>query len=440
MRGFRAWSLVGLTASTVGAACSLVTDLSSLGADASVDAPVDAPPVEAAADGFLLTATPPHVTADPGDGFDITINITRGATFADIVDVTVNGLPGLSNLQTSPATLTFTASAPVVLHVDVDAAAKTPQDGTVALLGIGRTTQRPSTTSFDVRIGTLFVDTQTSTTVTVPPYASSVILKAWGAGGAAGSNYGTTAVGGSGGGGGMAGARFAVAPGSLLDITVGAPGQNAKFGSAGSGGGYSQVMLGSTLLLLAGGGGGGGKGGGDTTVYCNPLAGGGGLAGGGANAQTSSRSGTEDAGGQAGGTGATAGAAFQGGNGADPPPTCSTCSGYQADGGAPGGGGAGYAGVCQGSAGGGGGGGYYGGGGGALAPSGGSSSGGGGGSGFVSDAGADVVQMHGTGATAAATTDPDYLAGSASGGVAQTSTTPAVPATPGHVVVRLPKP
>ncbi len=436
MKGVWGWSLVGLVA--FAAACSLVTDLSPLlGGDASVDAPV----VEAASDGFVLSTTPSHVTLDPGESIDVTIDIVRGATFTDIVDLTVNGVGGLSNVQTTPATLTFTTSAPVTLHIDVAATAKVPQDGALSLLGIGRTTQKPGTTSVGVRIGSVLLDTRTSTTVTVPPYANRLGIKAWGAGGGAGLSYTDSnqniGVGGSGGGGGMAGAVFAVSPGATLKITVGAPGYSAQFGSAGSGGGYSEITLDNAPLLLAGAGGGGGKGGGDPS-FCNAVGGGNAFAGGGANGEGTLRSATVNAGGPSGGTNATAGTTLQGGSGANPP-TCKTCGGYTADGGAPGGGTAGYSSSCQGSAGGGGGGGWFGGGGGALTVAGGAN-GGGGGSGFVSDAGADVVQAHGIGATPAATSDPDFVVGSATGGYAQNSSSAAVPATAGRVVIRLPKP
>jgi len=420
------WGPIVLVAAS--GACSLATDLSLLGGDASVDAPV-----EAANDAFVLTASPTHVTLDPQDAIDVEIDIARGAAFSDIVDLTVNDVGGLSGITTTPATLTFTASTPVKLHLDVSATASTPQDGNITVLGIGRSTQKSMSVSFGVRVGTVLVDTQANATVPVPGYAKSVFIKAWGAGGGAGASptissaQNVLAVGGHGGGGGMAGALFATPAGSSLDIIVGAQGTT---GGGGAGGGYTTVSLGSTRLLVAGGGGGGGQGHGDAT-FCNTVIGGGdALAGGGANAQTSARSGTVTTGGAAGdNNGAMPGTPLQGGS-ASPQTNSKTC----VDGGAPGGGRSGALNPCGTSGGGGGGGGWFGGGGGGYGQ------GGGGGSGFVSDAGADVMQAAGTFNVPAATTDPDYRAGTATGGAANTDITPVIPATPGRVIVRLPKP
>jgi hypothetical protein len=421
-----AWGL----AAVASASCSLATDLSGLGGDdASI---IDATP-EAASDSFVLTAKPAHVTLDPKDPFDIEIDIVRGASFTEIVDVTVNDVGGLSGIDMTPQQLTFTASDPVKLHLAVQATAPTPQDGTIKLVGISRMTQKSQPASFAVRVGSVLVDTQTSTTVTVPSYATSLTIKAWGAGGGAGGSqtiYGANnglAVGGFGGGGGMSGAIFSGSPGASLVIVVG--GAGTTYGG-GSGGGFTSVALGTTPLLVAGGGGGGGQGHGDAS-YCNTLiTGGNGLAGGGANGQTSALSATITAGGAAGDSNATSGTLSQGGNGALPQGSCKFGC---ADGGAPGGGRAGAPNQCNNPGGGGGGGGLYGGGGGASA------GGGGGGSGFVTDAGADVIQAAGSGASAAATSDPDYQAGSATGGAAKTVNA-AVAATPGRVIVRLSKP
>ena len=417
-------------------ACSLVTDLGSLGGtDASVEASI-----EAASDGFVLTASPTHVTRDPGDGIDISIGIVRGGTFNDIVDVTVNDVGGLSSVTTQPQTLTFTGTTPVSLHVDVDKQAKVPQDGVLTLLGIGRSTAKSATTSVGVRVGSVLVDTMTNANVTVPAYARSLTIKAWGAGGGPGMTT-SNGQGGAGGGGGFCGAAFSVLPSTPLTVVVGQPGITAKYGSAGSGGGYTSVTLDKTLLLVAGAGGGGGEGGGTTDAYCTSVNGTNGFAGGGSDAQTNARSATQSAPGVAGDPNATAGAAFQGGNGAKP--CTSSCTNVIADGGAPGGGNGGTLNSsCQGSAGGGGGGGYFGGGGGGVLGSGSlfSGNGGGGGSGFVSDAGADVVQMKGSGLQAGGATDPSYYAGPGNGGYPSVSGNPAIPANAGRVVVILPKP
>ena len=423
-----------LAAGVAAAACSLVTDLSPLGAkDAAVDAPVEAP-----SDGFALTASPSHVTGDPKDGYDVSIAIVRGASFTDIVDVTVNDIGGLKNITTNPLTMTFTGTTPVSLHIDIADTAPVPQDGTLTLLGIGRTTQKNATTTVGVRIGSVLLDTMKSTSLTVPPYASSLVIKAWGGGGGAGAT--TSGFGGTGGGGGLAGGLFSVTPSGTLDVTVGQPGtfaQGGSNGSGGSGGGYTKVMQGATLLVVAGGGGGGAQGGEDTS--CVGFNGGNGLAGGGANAQTSqsNKSATTSAPGVAGDSNATAGAQFQGGDGAKPC-TGNGCKTLIADGGVPGGGRGGNLSGCLGAAGGGGGGGYWGGGGGGVqSGSIGNGGGGGGGSGFVSDAGADVVQLVGSGPSAAGFTDPDYVQGPGNGGTTQGTV---YPANAGRVVIRLIKP
>lgn len=427
MRRWVGWGLG--TCFVASASCSLLTDLSALSGDASVDAPIEAPN-----DGFILTTKPGHVTLDPTESFDVEIDITRGGSFQEIVDVTVQDVGGLSGVDMTPQPLTFTASDPTKLHLFAQQAAPT-HDATVKLVGISRLTQKSQTTTFGVRIGSKLVDTQTSMTQPIPSYASSVWIKAWGAGGGAGGSQiiysanNTLAVGGFGGGGGMSGGIFATPSGSTLDIKVGTPGATS---GGGSGGGFTSVSLGTSLLLVAGGGGGGGQGHSDAT-YCNSVLGGGnGLAGGGANGQASSRSATLTSGGAAGDSNATAGTPSQGGNGSLP--ATNNCKYGCADGGVPGGGRAGTSGQCEKGGGGGGGGGQWGGGGGGI------TQGGGGGSGFVSDAGADVIQAVGNGSSPAATGDPDYKAGSATGGAANTDTSSAVAATPGHVIVYLPKP
>lgn len=242
-------------------ACSLVTDLSDIGGDAStIDANAETPIPD---DGFKLIASPAHVTQDPMDAVDITIAIQRGAQFTDIVEITVNDLK-LSGVNTSPQTLTIVGTDPVTLHVDTTASAKTGQDGTVGLLGVGKTTQKTATASFGMRIGSVLVATNTSTTLNVPPYAQTLTIKVWGAGGAGGASvydsynsiWGTAGLGGA---GALASATFDVKGVTSLSLVVGTPGLAEKFG--GGGGGYSAVMNGSDTWIVAGGGGGGSSGG-----------------------------------------------------------------------------------------------------------------------------------------------------------------------------------
>ena len=43
------------------------------------------------ASGFLVTLDPPHVAADPGDHFEVTLRLVRAASFPDVVEFTVAG-------------------------------------------------------------------------------------------------------------------------------------------------------------------------------------------------------------------------------------------------------------------------------------------------------------------------------------------------------------
>ncbi|MFH1465312.1 MAG: choice-of-anchor D domain-containing protein, partial [Pseudomonadota bacterium] len=93
-------------------------------------------------------------------------------------------------------------------------------------------------------------------TYEVPDGISSVLIKAWGAGGGAGGYSGAAS--GDGGGGGYADATVAVSPGEILSVW---PGQAGPTPSGGAGASYVTRADG-TLLLVAGGGGGGGTDGG----------------------------------------------------------------------------------------------------------------------------------------------------------------------------------
>ena len=442
-RTARAAALLAATSVALGA-CSLLTDLSPIAprADASDDAPITAPD-----DGFTIVATPAHAVVDPGDALDVSISIARGKSFADLVDVTVNDVGGLSGFASSPATLTFTSGAPVTLHVDIAKDAKTPQDGVITLLGVARgNATKTSTTKLGLRLGSVILDTTTSTSFTVPSWASRVYVKAWGAGGGAGSSFndgnGAVATGGNGGGGGFLSAWVDLAPGAKVDVAVGTPGTtaaNCSSGSAcrgGGGGGYTAVSIGPTVVGVAGGGGGGsgssyrvGCTGADNATH--------GAAGGGGDGEVRkfglqgalNISATTTAGGAAGGANATPGTALQGGS-------APMNNNRYLDGGVPGGGNGGSSGGCGGAPGGGGGGGWFGGGGGANAQGFTVFNGGGGGAGYL-DGGVDAARATGAGASAGAAGDADRK-GAGGGGVADPMTP--TPATAGRVVVRAAKP
>lgn len=429
--------LAGLTAVALilSGGCSLVTELDSLAPPESPAGDAAVTP-EAAPGGFLLAATPAHVTLDPKDSTDVSIAITRGQGFVDIVDLTVNDVGKLTGLATSPATLTFTGDSPVSLHLVAAADAPTPQEGSITLLGIGRTTQKSFSTSFAVRVGSVLLDTTSSTTFSVPPWASSLSMKAWGAGGGSATGYSDSQPsyqpGGSGGWGGLAGAVFSGQGNATLTITVGAPGGSPSLGRAGGGGGGGHTLIssGANVLLVAGGGGGGGGAyGAFSQCYATPGASGssgGGAGGNGPNSASTTAPGT------GGDSSATAGASFRGGDGA----AFGMNNRLVSDGGAPGGGAGGREFGCSPAQGGGGGGGsgYFGGGGGGAA---GSKAGGGGGSGFVADGGLDAIAQSG----AAIASDPDYKPGTATGGVCSPDGMAAgTPSTGGRVLIRASKP
>ncbi len=79
----RAVSL-GFTLLASASACSLLTDLSSIG-DGAADATADVSVIDAPTNGFVLSATPAHLTMDPGDSFPIAVTITRGSQFSGLV-------------------------------------------------------------------------------------------------------------------------------------------------------------------------------------------------------------------------------------------------------------------------------------------------------------------------------------------------------------------
>lgn len=252
---------------------------------------------------------------------------------------------------------------------------------------------------------TLIIDPQitytstTSTDFVVPSGATSMTVKAWGAGGAGSATS-------SGGGGGFAQGTMAISYGETYKVIVGGGGVTGGAGgtngggasgaNGGGGGGYTGVFLTSISFanskIVAGAGGGG-----SYITGANGGAGGGSTGGTGSvggigvctnNFAVGGNGGSQVAGGTGGGSGGTKGtdgAALAGGDGGA---SCAT--------------------------GGGGGAGYYGGGGGGSTGAGSNMGGGGGGSNYVS--GSSTTSTQASGATVANSGDPDYLAGKGNGG------------------------
>jgi len=399
---------------------------------------MDAGGADVASDGFVLAVSPTHLTMDPGDSFPVTITLTRGAAFTDAVDVTINGLnpPYL----TAPATTTITGTS-VIVQIALPQAPPSKTDLTLSFVGVATNGQTAMPAQLGVHVGSLLVVATADTSLDIPSFATSVLVKAWGAGGGGSVSITDTATdfnGGSGGGGGFASGTVPVTGGETLAVWVGGGGP-----TNGNGGGLSALVRGSSPLVVAGGGGGAGlafevsKSGHCTFGGANAN---GGAAGGGVTGESTSgaaASGTADAGG-AGGPMATNGSALRGGSGGGV---------SSMDGGLHGGGSAGGSpSNCAASGGGGGGGGWFGGGGGGyvLSTPGG---GGGGGSGYVEPIGSQPVLTTGVGQAVANATDADYALDAGAGGSAGVwSCTPScVQIAPtsgsgGLVVVRLTKP
>ena len=270
----------------------------------------------------------------------------------------------------------------------------------------------------------------------VPPFATSIIVKAWGAGG--GGNDGDkngSLLGAAGGAGGFASGVLTVAPSETLSLQVGGG------GPFGAGGGYSGVFRAMTPLVIAGGGGG-------ATPYYQNVGGGfcqqggtnghAGAAGGGLTGEvslTTGAPGTATAGGAAG-PGAAPGTALAGGSGGKM---------NKALGGKHGGGSFGSGNFCGTGAGGGGGGGWIGGSGGYVGTSE-VGQGGGGGSGYVEPNAKQPILSTGKGATPTNGADPDAVGAGAGGAFGFNDCSgscvyhsPTVGAD-GRIVVRLPKP
>jgi hypothetical protein len=409
----------------------------------SLDAAVAVPPT-----GFLLVASPAHVTLDPGESTDVTIRILRGSAFADSVDVSFQGQG--ADLLTNPAQVTIPSSATDgTFSLKVDGAATSPKDSRLTLVAVSkRDTSVTADTTLGVRVGSLLFETQTSTTFALPDYATRIVVKVWGAGGGGGGDTavnGNTRSGSTGGGGGFATATVPVDPPSgPLTITIGNGGgvtATLQDPQGGGGGGYSSVAQGSTVLAMAGGGGGGPGGGlGNNSGQCSQGSfGAAGAGGGGGDAQPTSglpnRSATTTAGGAATpDAGSTPGTSLHGGQGGP----VGTVLGGLPGGGA---GGAGALTCSNAGGGGGGGGGWFGGAGGARGTlAGRMPESGGGGSGFVIGAATGVTVEAAKSSAAAGAADPDYLMQSGRGGPGAAGVAVAVAGTSGRVVVRLPKP
>jgi len=342
---------------------------------------------------------------DPGDQpTPAVVKFVRAETFTDVVSFTVTGGVGEAPASQPPPTSGSTST--FAFSVTSSSTARGDFTYVVTGSGGGFTVQ----TNVVLHIGSLLGTSTDASTVTVPPLATAVVVKAWGAGG--GSACMSP---GAGGAGGFATARFEAPEGTVLSLVAGTTGTciSVNGASNGAGGGFSGVKgSDQSYWLIAGGGGGAG--------FTLGTGGGGGGAAGEPGSSCGGMGGTQSGGGlgstcsDAGGNAGEAGSAYQGGSGAG-----------AGTGGVPGGGNAGVDMVP--GAGGGGGGGYFGGAAGGFHGAF-NFGGGGGGSGFVRDGGADATLSTATGTTPPMMTDPDYVSGVAS------------PDHSGLVVVRLAKP
>jgi hypothetical protein len=382
------------------------------------DVTSEAPPAQ----GFTIALAPSHVTADPGDSnIAIAINVNRAASFTDDVAFTITPP---AHVTATNAVDTGNAGTQSSFSISVD---NSMPLGTAQLTV---TASNPTKTfvqnaTLDILVGTL-ANLGDAGTFTVPDWATSLTIKAWGAGGGAscptcaGGNTSGVA---QGGGGGFASGTVAVTPGAQLVILTGTGGAAGyitaadagtcpgKF-SGGGGGGFTGVQVkGGSYLVIAGGGGG-------TSYYSGNGGGGGGATGEGvfdvSDSGCSTSGGSQTSGGSSSSGCANmgeAGTSLQGGNG------YTSCVGPYAAGGVPGGGSGGFGTILSN---GGGGGGFFGGGGGGELSSTNFGHAAGGGSGHVaSDAGTLVTA---SGPTTANTSDPDFAhcaSATGSGGTTQ---------------------
>lgn len=324
-----------------------------------------------------LTSGTVVVSAGSSGSTDLSLGVISGTVSS--ISTTVTGLP--AGVTLSPAITNNPApgagTQTITLAVGIGVAPGSYPLTVTATSDCGDVETLPLTLQVLSTCST-FTPLAANQTFTVPAGVTSIVVKAWGAGGGGRCGHNGGGAGSQGGGGGaFAQGIIPVTPGQNLTVVVGTGGSGSAggFGGGGNGGtgcwagfgggGLSGIFSGTptnqaNALLIAGGGGGGGN-------RCSGAGGGG--AGGGLTGTTGVPStcgsgggtgGSQSAGGAAGAAGGTGGAgtnglAISGGSG-------------------------GNSGGCNGG-GGGGGGGYYGGGGGGGGNSGGSCSGGGGGGG-----------------------------------------------------------
>jgi hypothetical protein len=154
-----------------------------------------------------------------------------------------------------------------------------------------------------------------STTWTVPPGVTSIVVEGWGGGGGGGGSgaFFGTGRGGGGGGGAYSKATISVSPGQILNIIVGSGGIGGN-NAIGENGGGSRVVRGGTELISANGGIGGQRG----SALFNTVNGTGGNGGSGAGSTPGGNggNGTSNFGGSGGGSGGgNGGSAQSSGNG-----------------------------------------------------------------------------------------------------------------------------
>ena len=264
------------------------------------------------------------------------------------------------------------------------------------------------------------VSAEGETTVSVPSWATSATIKAWGAGGGGGGG-GAGRAGGDGGAGGFIQGTFDVSAVTDLVVAMGQGGSGGDYGGTGDGGNggggggdvvvYAESTGGTKLIQAAGGGGGGG---GDDGAGGSDGDDGG--AGGGETGETGS--GTIPDGGTGGSQSAvgTGGSGYSGNDGTDGSGAAGGDGGRGTGASGTGGGGGGGTGgsgdggdgglhSSNGGGGGGGGAGYYGGGGGGGL---GNGAGGGGGSSYAVSSATNVTSTAGSGTTPGNDGDEDY--------------------------------
>lgn len=344
-----------------------------------------------------------------GDGVETVFAITHDFGARDVVVMVRETASPYARIE-SGYSVQFTDPNNVALEFDV-APASSEYTVFIAVPWILGGTVTPAP-------GTAVYETAGEFEHVVPEGVTAYTGKGWGAGGGGTTN--PSAIGKAGGGGGFAQCTFAVTPGEVLTIKIGAGGAGYTYvanqsNPAGGGGGLTGIFRGSTPLLIAGSGGGAGCCNSSDTNDTGAGGAGGGSSGGGGGNGTGSFGGNggNQVGGGAGaassaGTNGTNGTALTGGSGGYA--NTDTYDGYGGSGGA----------------------GYFGGGGGGADSDASSANadagGGGGGSGYVS--GVSTTLTAGSGQNAANTADSDYgllFAGQGGGG--------GVSGNPGRIVI-----